>query len=1326
VKQNLQSLWTLAVLALFGVLAISPSVLYSQTTTSGSVTGLVTDPTNAVVRGATVSLTETSTNTVQTATSDAAGRFSFVSVSPGEYTLRVEAKGFRTSVTTKLTVEVNKSSSVDVKLEIGTSSEVVEVTASTMTQLQTQDSSVGEVLSGTELNRMPVLGRSAAQLIFLQPAVEPGTSGNMGMMNSSGGGDIGGGQIAGARSEQVTFTIDGGDATSDLEGTNNYNSPDRESNSVSPVVPIPQDSVDEFRVATNNSNSANGNHSSGGQINFVTKSGTNSIHGAVYEYHDDDGLNANGWTNDFLGIAKPSTVDNRFGMSLGGPIVKDKLFYYAFYEGRRFHDSAIVSRVVPTDSLKSGILQFQDCALGFDSSGNCLGGNVDSYNFNPANGPLAADCGPTGAAACDPRGLGVSSVVMAQLALYPTGNNATLGDGLNSTGFTADIPTPISTNVSKVKFNYNISNKWSAFATWQYSSTSRTGTEQFSILGAPSSVAGDPYFANFFTVQLQGQLTPNLLSVTHGSFLKNWWGWTRQSPAPLVTGTDAALQFAGEGLGSATSDTKIIGDPVNINTQQARARVWDGHDWYIAQDFTLVHHSHTFQFGGGGYIWHDYHLRTDDVLGGLTSGPINYLGTLLDTNNSYANVGAAWEPPACSATSGISTNCIQVAAGANSVWDSAYASILGMVDHSAQVAVNSGTFQPSPLGTPLYDQVTIPSFTGYFQDVWKARSNLTITAGVNWGVELAPSEANGKEAVLTYTDTGAPVDYQQYLATRSQMLGSGQPFNPSFSLTPVGSLAGPLHNKMRITDWNDVGPRLAASWQVRPNTVVRGGYALVFDRTSAVSEALSSLLAGGLADVDQCAGPTFNGSGTATCTGGSTDPTNAFRIGTDGASVPVPTPTALPNPWTPSAPFGLLISSGLDPYKVPAHTHQVDFTVQRALAHGMFFELGYIGHFGRNLPQGQSLNAPYYLAKDPVSGQTYAQAFDAAATQLRNGTPAASVTNQPFFENMMGGTPYCMTNFGSSCTVALANNVGGSMIAGDLESTSEFGLNLLAPTPMDNLQIYEFSGVTDKGYSNYNAGFVTFRKSMSHGLQFQADYTWSHAIGNGGTNQQYLVSDNSPYNINLDKSTETFDHRNVFHFSWYYEMPFGRGKSFASGNNFLDRWIIGGWHTAGIFTYYTGGPFCVLADGDYGSFFNETCAIASGPLPNMSLHSGVDGSNGVGILGDPANGGAGLNAFANPSAVFSSLSRPLMSVDNRVPFDELHAWPYWDLDMSLGKTLAVTERVKLVLTADAFNLFNNTIQGIPNLDLGNPAAFGVVGAQANNPRQLQLGLRVEF
>ncbi len=1280
-----------SVLALIGLLAILPSFLYAQSSTTGAVAGTVTDATGAVVKGATLTLTHAATGSVQTATSDSGGRFVFPVVNPGDYSLKAEAKGFRTSVTNGLTVDVNKSVSAEVKLEVGASSEVVEVTASSMTEVQTQDASVGEVLSGTELNRLPVAGRSAAQLIFYQPGVAP----------DMGSGDTTGGQIAGARSDQITFTIDGGDATSDLEGSNNYNSPNQDSSAVSPVVPIPQDSVEEFRVATNNANSTFGS-SSGGQVSILTKSGTNTIHGTAYEYHADNGLNANGWTNDFAGIPKPPLVDNRFGAAVGGAIIKDKLFYYAFYEGRRFHDQTTLDKVVPSAQLRTGVIETPDGL---------------TFNFNPALGPLASTCGSAGTSPCDPRGLGISPVVAAQMALLPggapgPGYNPSEGDGVNTVGFDTSIATPISTEVSKLKFNYNYNSKWSALVSWQYSSTSRTGSEQVSLLGKPSSVSGDPYFANFFTFQIQGQISPNFLSVTHGSFLKNWWGWTRAVPAPLVPGTDAALQIAGEDQGLAgdfgPSGGKLFTDPININTQQARPRVWDGHDWFIAQDFTKIHGSHQFQFGGAGRIWHDYHKRTDQVLGGLTDAPIYYVGSLEQNQNSYVSISGNYEP---------------VTDQGDALWNGYYASILGLVDHSAQVTTRNGSFIANPIGTPTIAHVTIPTFTSYFQDVWKVRRNLTATIGLNWGVNLAPSEEHGLESVLSY-ESATPINVQQFLKTRAAMLESGNTYDPTFSIMPVNSFGSPYNGEMRPSIWKDVGPRFAVAWEVRPGLVVRGGYQLVFDRSSAVTSVLSGLLAGGLADISTCAGPTFVGAagGTAVCTGTSTDPTSAFRIGPDGASVPVPPGTNNPIPLIPSG-DSLTRSYGADFFVTPGHSHNIDFTVQKALHDKYFLEVGYIGHFGRNLSNTQQLNAPDYRQKDATSGQTYAQAFDAVNQASLNGTTAPA---QPFFENQFaGGTAGCMTNFGTNCTSFVQSWIP-AVGTGNIGVLDAFILNggvSVFTVPTSNNQILENAQGTDGGWSDYNAMIVTLRKAMSHGLQFQANYTWSHAIGIQGTNQQYIYSSESPYNLNVDKSSEGFDHRQTLTAFWYYELPFGKGKPYSTGNNIGDR-IIGGWNLSGIFNFFTGSPVCVGAIGNYGSFFEEDCAIAPHGFPSFSRHNGVTGTT-WGSSGT-------INAFADPDAVGNSLQYPLLSVNSQIPHDQLKSFPYWNVDFSIGKRIPITERVGFVLTGDAFNIFNHVVLNTPNLDLGNPSAFGVLASQfapgisLTGARTLQLGARIEF
>jgi hypothetical protein len=1306
---------------------LAPNALYAQSATSGLVTGVVLDPSNAAVAGSTVGLQQLGTTVVLSAVTDASGRYTFPSVPPGDYTLKVITKGFRNSVVTKLKVEVLQSYTVNVSLEIGVSSETVEVVASAEVQLQTTDSSIGNVLGGEGLERLPAYTRSASSLMFLQPGVTPPSQTTTGFSDTSGG------AMAGARSEQITFNLDGGDATSDLEGSNNYVGPPGEPQPA-PVVPVPQESTEEFRVSTSNPNATFG-RSSGAQVALLTKHGANSFHGSAYEYHFDDGLGANSWTDDRLGIHKPHVVDNRFGATTGGPIWKDKLFFFVNYEGRRLYDESSFTRVVPTASLKSGIMQFCDNGGGLNTkTGLCSDGTQTlKFNFNPANGPLSSACGSAGTGACDPRGIGVSAVTMAQLALLPPGNNNTVGDNLNSTGFTFNIPTPTVEDIAVTRLDYKINSKWNMFGTWHWARGARVGNEQIQITGTPKSVSTDPFEPNLYTVQVSGQLSSNFTSSTHGSWLRNWWGWNRLPPSPQVSGTDSSLQLDGEGTGaySGSSTAKLITDPYNVNTQQARARAWNGHDWYIAQDFSSVHGKNVFQFGGAGYIWHDYHLRTDNVLGGLTSGPIYFVQSNQQSQGSYFSPGSTYTPPS-------------LASGDINRWDGLYATLLGIVDHSAQIETRSGTFNPNPLGTPLFDQVSIPSFYTYFQNVWQARPGLTITYGVDWGVQLTPSEANAKEVVWTYANSGAVLDYYQYIQNRASALNQGvtttvnsttgqvtavNAFNPAWALTPVNSLASPFTGQMRHTDWSDFGPRASIAWQVPwknkvfgdKGTVIRGGYALVYDRSSAVGEALNPLLTGGLADTDQCGGPIFVAGGV-NCSGTPTTPTNAFRIGPDGSSVGVPAPNTLPIPFVPSTTAFLPqhLTSSLDPYATPGFAHSVDFSIQRALPGHMFLEVGYIGRFSRNLPQSFELNAPDYLMKDAKSGQTLAQAFDGLSVAVRSNTALASLPTQPFFENILG-TANCVA---ASTAKQAFSNCSQFLVFGDKSdfangSLGHFTTNELNPhlaNFIDNMQVFEVSATSDGGWSNYNAGFVNLNKTLQNGLQFQLNWTWSHAIGIQGINQQYLYSVNSPYNLNLDKSSEPFDRKHTINFWWYYDLPFGRGAHYRSGSGIVDH-VIGGWYTSGIYTFFTGLPLYIGADGDYGAYLLGNGTVA---VPSSGLH-GLEGRHDSSSL---PNGVP--NIFGDPTGVFAGLKRPLLSSNGQNAYDQLRMIPSWNVDLSVGKNILATERYKMVFSADFLNAFNHVLFVVPSLNMSSASTFGQLNTQLNNPRRVLAGLRFEF
>jgi Carboxypeptidase regulatory-like domain len=1334
--------WVWAALIVFAVSVVPSSPAWAQSSTAGLVAGTVVDPSNAPVAGAKVTLQQHGTNVTMETKTNAAGLYTFPSVAPASYSLTVTATGFEKTDIGSVVVEVLKSYTVNVALKIGTQSVTVEVTGG-VSELETTSSTVGETLAGSELENLPTYTRSASALMFLQPAVSPPDVSYQSMSPS----DNIGGQIAGSRSEQITFLLDGGDVTSDLEGTNNYNSPPHEPQPA-PIIPIPQEMTQEFRVGVSNPN-ATFDRSSGGQVATMTKSGTNSWHGEGYQFNNNDAFNANSWTNNLGAIAKPHEVDNRFGGNLGGRILRDKVWFFAGYEGRRFYENATGSRIVPLPSLASGNLTFTDAS-----------GVNRTYDL-----ATATTCGPSGTAACDPRGIGISPAIAAQMKLYPAATpgpgGATCGDGLNTACYLFSAPTPFLEDIGVVRLDYAISSKWTSFLTYHTADARRTSTEQALISAStPASyVSSDPFYPSFYSFQLTGQLTPELILVSHGSFLRNYWGWDRFDPGTYgIAGVGQVLNLTGEGVGATNSTAKYLADPVNVNTQQARAREWDGRDIYIAEDFSYTHGSHILQFGAAFYRWNDVHVRTDDVLGGLTSWQSAYIDAIGNGNGLYNTVGATYEPPACTAT--LTTSCLPP--GSASEWDQLYSAVLGIVDHSSQISTYNGQFQPNPLGSELEDNVVMYSPYGYFQDVWKLKPTITMTMGVDWGAQLNPSELNNKEALLTSATTGAAINYSQYLSAREKILGAGimpgHPFNPKFALTPVEDVPAPLTGMFKQNTWHDFGPRFSVAWNPpyhnrlfgqNNNTVIRAGYSLLYDRSSAVGEVLNPLLAGGLANADICGGPIPSGSpnSSAICTNGPTNPATAYRIGVDGPSAPIPTPQPEPIPYVFN---NLFLTAALNPYATPAHAHNVNVDIQRALPSGMVLEVGYIGKFSRNLPQGQSLNDPYYLTKDAISGQTLAQAFAGIATAAQQGKP---IPREPWFENQLGGAANC-TSVGATLGLTGVNNCSTLVAAADpldmqIEGLGNWafsqggtGLNTLLPMlglpEMDDQQILAYFNTTSDGaYSNYNALITELTKSVSPNLQFQFNWTWSKAVGTQGINQQYLYASNSPYNLGLDYAPEVFDHKHVVNFLGVYNLPFGTGQAHYTGNGFVDR-VIGGWTVSGIFTFYTGLPLDVNCLSDFGSAFfllgsgapcNSSVNINSLAGLHTAVPVGTSSNSGYGFAGGQAEGGGtGYNIFANPAAVLNNISPVNISTTTDLNWGMLRMIPSWNVDFGLIKNIPINERVKLQVRGDFLNIFNEVQFGEPCLDatLVCGPTFGELTNQINAPRNILLGARLTF
>ena len=374
----------------------------AQTTSMGTMTGVVTDPSNAVVPDATVTIKDKATSDVRTTTTNKRDDMSssiFARALRQSPLPKQDSRRFRFRTTW---LQVGMVSTNNVVLKVGAETQTVEVQASGV-ELQTLNATVGNQVSGLALNSLPTIARDTSTFLTLQSGISPD------------------GSVAGAVVDQSSFQLDGGENTNDMDGsmsvyTTSYagdptGGAANQSNGVAAgatgVMPTPADSVEEFKVNVAGMG-ADFNSSAGAQVQIVTKRGTNQWHGTGYEYYLDNNFNANTWQNNFSGIPNPSFHYSRFGGAIGGPIIPKKIlggktYFFANYEGFRFPQATTIEKAVPSAAMRLGLLQFPDAS-----------GVTQVYNLNPTpvtyNGvtymPAQCPAGP-----CDPRGIGINPLV---------------------------------------------------------------------------------------------------------------------------------------------------------------------------------------------------------------------------------------------------------------------------------------------------------------------------------------------------------------------------------------------------------------------------------------------------------------------------------------------------------------------------------------------------------------------------------------------------------------------------------------------------------------------------------------------------------------------------------------------------------------------------------------------------------------------------------------------------------------------------------------------------------------------------------------------------
>jgi hypothetical protein len=1362
------------------LLWICSPVAMAQSSDAGTVTGTVTDSSGAAVPAAAVSLIDAATSSARPTTTNDKGAYIFPYVNPGTYSLKVSKVGFKTTMVAGQVVEVGKQLTLNTVLEVGSVSQTVEVTVTVGSELQTMDATVGSSLSGETLVNLPNTSRDASTLAVLQPG-----------QNING-------NVGGNASDQNSFQLDGGFATDDMSGDNNtyirgfgsdtaggaghYHSAGN-NQTPSAVVPIPVESVEEFKVNTANQ-TADFNGGAGSQVQIVTKRGTNTLHGGVYDYYSDTTFGgANTWDNNKSGKPLISSHFSRFGADAGGKIPHANLlggdwFVFGLYEGFRWPQSTTFTRNMPLPSLRAGIIHktngqainlnpFPVVDPGCGSVSPCK-----SATTGQTIQPTVCPVGPSASnpnSLCDPRLLGTTTngqpngplnpVIALWNQYLPLPNDCSKGDQLNFCGYTGSIATPLSSNFGVMRIDHDFGKGWHFNGTYHYYKLKNTVSDQWDVggffpgdtKGQYAAIRSKPQNTWLYTAGVTKDIRPGLTNDFHFSFTRNWWAYGDPSGVPNVAGYPAALEIGGEnagGSGGSPSNTNPLFGPYNTNNQNVRTRFWNGHDSMYRDDVSWLKGSHLFQFGGMYLRNNDTHKRNDN--GGSINTYEQYLiGEGGAASLSGVNISLAGYNPG-----GLSS----------SKYGNLYSMVLGMVDSSQGLfsrglGTLSGGLPLNPIKScaisgvaatagclsspPVSADSIIPTYSLYWTDSWRMKPKFTVNYGIGYTVEMPPYETTGGFQTVLVDQQNHVLNGEQYFKNVEQAALIGQAYAPAFGFNTIRNVDG--HSQYPYNPFfGGISPRIGMAWNFMKDTVVRGGYARIFGRINGVNPLLVPLLTPGLLQPATCSGPTRTGTcGTAS---NLTTPVTAFRVGVDGTVAPLPLPSQnLPLPWYPGVndvPTGA--GETFDPNFKPNQSDEFNLSIQHQFGPKILAEAGYIGRrITHEVEYYSFTSVPYMMT---LGGQSFANAWKNVMVATNYGTNTASIPSQPFFEAALK-PGYC-AGFANCTTAFVMNNAGNMSVSDAFDSWANvsnggnfvFGRSFTSD-PFNTAfgasgQSPSLATTISNGYGNYHAGYLQLTLTNWHGLTMKTNFTMSKALGTGNVVQaSSSFSTVDPFNIRNNYGLQSYDEKFNFNLFFNYEPPY-----YASQKGIIGH-LLGGWSISPLFVYGSGFPVELnTGNADCGTFgecntnyvgANENMVFASRIPISGSRHQNTFGTN-------CGTAGPGQNVFSNPDAscpvgggIFGDPVRnPILGLDGQIGGFAMRGLPFWNLDLGISKKIKVTERIGASMHFDFTNVLNHMQPADPCFNGYDTSTWGVLGCggnvQANDARRLQLGLTVNF
>ena len=1114
---------TFAPIFVLAVLAGIPAA--AQTTV---LQGTVTDIQGGLIPTAIVTVTNQDTSAARQTVSDNSGAYVFQQMAPGPYKIQVQRAGF-TTYASEVRLQINTPLTLNIELQLGQVSDTVNVTAEATT-VNTQNSTIGNPFLEVQVRQLPLQTRNVVELLSLQPGVTPT------------------GEVVGARKDQNNITLDG----VDVNDNQNAGVTGTTSQGFNAALPVPLDSVQEFRTTVAGQGADQG-RSSGGQVSLVTKGGSNQFHGSAYEYMRNTATAANNWFSNRAGIPRQALVRNQYGASLGGRFIRDRAFFFLNWEDRKDRSATAVTRTVPSESFKQGIVKV-------------LLTNGQTIALTPGD-----------IKALDPLHLGESSYMFNYLKQYPTGNDpASASDrGLNFNTLRFNAPQKIDNRayVARMDFNLDRNGKHTLMLRGTLNDGSQDLSSALAQFPGQAAASKQVDTSRGLAARYTAVISPTMVNVFG-------FGYTRIGTT--ATGNQDVLPSFGPATPTSTTRPSVRLAPTTN----------------FVDDMTWTHGLHTIQTGLNFRIIENDRLSFNNLPSYSFSR-----NTLLGLGNDITNA----------VTSYLASNYGGGTLSSGTNVTNAFGAAFGLLN-SYGATYNFGRDGTAiPFGQPVERDFADKEYELYAQDSYRVKSNLTLTYGLRWSLFGVPYEKNGVQVIPQtslnqfFVDraSGQGLGMPSYAhSTAAIVYNLGGPVNngPGWYSLDKNNFA-PRIGMAWSPDLHGLAGAILGK-----GTVIRAGAGMIYDRYgSQLTVNFANSGSPGLAtnvsqplNTDFTTGFRYTGSGLPVIPAA---PTGGFPFTPPTIVGGFNSFTGISNDL--KAPYQYLLNFSVARPLPKRMSIEVGYVGR--LSHGVLLTQDYgqpLTQF-RDPKSGQTWAQASGILRDVLeSGVTPAQ-----VKANPNLVPLV-----PFVENMFAKDKNVLIPGSASANYwyTIYNKYAGSDLdalndmdrlrLADGTCISVYGCNTFFPLQNAGLPAW-----TNAGKSAYHGMQIVLRRGFSRGWGFDLNYTWSHSIDNaGGTESGGGAGVQDAFNPLAYRGPSDFDIRHNLTANYVVEIPIGRDKKvFGKMPKALDA-VVGGWQISSLVSLRSGTPINITNSGVYPTNYLNSSIAQLRPGATMPATAAFD------------------------------------------------------------------------------------------------------------------------